>query len=72
MIKNDPTNRRILLTAYNPCQLKESVLAPCHSIVVQFYVKENSEKIVHKINKRLKERINNNDIFQLILFHILF
>ena len=41
MIKNDPTNRRILLTAYNPCQLKESVLAPCHSIVVQFYVKEN-------------------------------
>jgi len=41
LIKNDPTNRRILLTAYNPLQLKESVLAPCHSIIIQFYVKDN-------------------------------
>jgi dihydrofolate reductase / thymidylate synthase len=41
MIKNNPTNRRILLTAYNPLQLSESVLAPCHSIVIQFYVNDN-------------------------------
>ncbi|VVU95501.1 Thymidylate synthase [seawater metagenome] len=41
LIKSDPTNRRIMMIAYNPCQLKESVLAPCHSIVVQFYVQGN-------------------------------
>ena len=28
------------MTAYNPLQLNESVLAPCHSIVVQFYVND--------------------------------
>ena len=29
------------MTAYNPLQLEESVLAPCHSIVIQFYVTDN-------------------------------
>ena len=38
LIKNNPTNRRILMTTFNPLQLNESVLAPCHSIVIQFYV----------------------------------
>ena len=42
LIKNNPTNRRILMTAYNPLQLNESVLAPCHSIIIQFYVSDNS------------------------------
>jgi dihydrofolate reductase/thymidylate synthase len=37
-IKNNPTNRRILMTDYNPNQVFEGVLAPCHSIVLQFYV----------------------------------
>ena len=40
LIKNDPTNRRIMLTTFNPAQLSESVLAPCHSIVLQFYVNQ--------------------------------
>ena len=40
LIKNNPTNRRIMMTTFNPLQLEESVLAPCHSIVVQFYVNQ--------------------------------
>ena len=36
-IRHDPNNRRILMTDYNPIQVEESVLAPCHSIVLQFY-----------------------------------
>ena len=27
-----------MMTTFNPLQLDESVLAPCHSIVIQFYV----------------------------------
>lgn len=37
-IRTDPHSRRLLLTSYNPAQVKESVLAPCHSLVLQFYV----------------------------------
>ncbi len=29
------------MTTYNPTDLKKSVLAPCHGIVVQFYVDNN-------------------------------
>ena len=29
-----------MLTTFNPAQLDESVLAPCHSIVLQFYVNQ--------------------------------
>jgi len=41
LIKNDPTSRRILLTTYNPAQADEGVLYPCHSITVQFSVRNN-------------------------------
>lgn len=41
LIKNNPTNRRIMMTTFNPLQLTESVLAPCHSIIIQFYVNDN-------------------------------
>ena len=36
-IKNNPDSRRMLITAYDPSKLKDSVLAPCH-ILYQFYV----------------------------------
>ena len=36
-IRNDPLNRRIVLSAWNPADLKEMVLPPCH-MFCQFYV----------------------------------
>lgn len=40
-IKSDPTSRRLLLTTYDPSKVSQSVLAPCHGLVVQFYVRES-------------------------------
>lgn len=37
-IKTNPTSRRILLTTYNPGQVRNGVLYPCHSITIQFYI----------------------------------
>ena len=41
LIKTNPTSRRIFMTSYNPSQLDQCVLPPCHSIVIQFYVCKN-------------------------------
>merc|ERR1719221_1707632 len=38
-IKEDPTDRRILLSAWNPADLTEMALPPCH-MFCQFYVAE--------------------------------
>lgn len=40
-IIHDPNNRRIMMTTFDPTMVKHSVLAPCHSIVVQFYIDDN-------------------------------
>lgn len=37
---NTPNDRRILMTTYDPSKVSESVLAPCHSIVTHFFVRE--------------------------------
>jgi len=37
-IKTNPTSRRLLLTTYNPAQVRNGVLYPCHSITIQFYI----------------------------------
>lgn len=37
---NNPSSRRLLLTTYDPSKVSESVLAPCHGITIQFYVRE--------------------------------
>jgi len=39
-IKKDPHSRRILMTDYNPQQVHQGVLYPCHSIIIQFYVQQ--------------------------------
>lgn len=43
LIKNNPFSRRIFMTAWNPLQLNEMVLPPCH-VSYQFYV-TNSGKL---------------------------
>jgi dihydrofolate reductase/thymidylate synthase len=40
-IKTNPTSRRLLLTSYNPEQSDMGVLYPCHTIIAQFYVRDN-------------------------------
>jgi len=42
LIKNNPTSRRIFMSAWNPCQLNEMVLLPCH-ISYQFYVSNDNK-----------------------------
>lgn len=39
-IKTDPNSRRIIMTTFNPEQVDQGVLYPCHSIVIQFYVEK--------------------------------
>lgn len=38
LIKTDPYSRRIIMTTYNPAQVGDCVLPPCHSLIIQFYV----------------------------------
>ena len=41
-LKNDPMSRRIILSAWNPSQINQMNLPPCH-MFCQFYVSENKE-----------------------------
>lgn len=38
LLRTDPTSRRIFMTSWNPCQLSEMALPPCH-VSYQFYVR---------------------------------
>lgn len=46
LLKNEPTSRRIFLSAWNPCDLKNTVLPPCH-VSAQFYVNEQKQLSCH-------------------------
>lgn len=40
-IKTNPSSRRILMTDFNPAIAHQGVLYPCHSLILQFYVRDN-------------------------------
>jgi len=41
-IKTSPTSRRILMSDFDPSKAHEGVLYPCHSLILQFYVREGN------------------------------
>lgn len=61
MIKHNPDSRRMLVTAWNPGELKQMALPPCH-ILFQFYVAGN------KLSCQLYQR--SADIFLGVPFNI--
>ena len=40
LLLNDRNSRRMIMTSFNPGQAQQGCLYPCHSIVIQFYVRD--------------------------------
>jgi thymidylate synthase len=62
-IRNYSNSRRILLTDYNPLQANKGVLYPCHSIIIQFYVSDNTHLDMKVFNR-------SSDLFLGLPFNI--
>ncbi|MFA5693652.1 MAG: thymidylate synthase [Acholeplasmataceae bacterium] len=60
-IKANPNSRRMILSAWNPAEIKDMMLPPCHTLI-QFYVVDN------KLSLQLYQR--SGDVFLGIPFNI--
>ncbi len=60
-IKNNPNSRRLIISAWNPKEVKDMALPPCHSFM-QFYVNEG------KLSCQLYQR--SGDVFLGVPFNI--
>ncbi|MGM9969346.1 MAG: thymidylate synthase [Anaeroplasma sp.] len=60
-IKNNPTSRRLIISAWNPAEIKDMALPPCHCFM-QFYVNEG------KLSCQLYQR--SADVFLGVPFNI--
>lgn len=62
-IKNNPFSRRHLVVAYNPGEVKDMALPPCHSLF-QFYVSADGKKLSCQLYQR------SGDVFLGVPFNI--
>ena len=62
-IKNNPFSRRHLVVAYNPSEVKDMALPPCHSLF-QFYVSADGKKLSCQLYQR------SDDVFLGVPFNI--
>ena len=60
-IKNNPQSRRIIINAWNPAQIKDMALPPCHAFI-QFFVNDG------KLSCQLYQR--SADVFLGVPFNI--
>ena len=67
LIRTNPNSRRMYMTAWNPCQLKEMALPPCH-ISYQFYVRKCPDSNIRFLDCMMYQR--SGDIFLGVPFNI--
>lgn len=63
MIKNDPNSRRIVMTAWNPCDLDKMVLPPCH-MFCQFYVNARNSNNLDGSDLKIVEKVLSCQVYQ--------
>tara|TARA_B110000967_G_C18894861_1_gene569844 strand:- start:2141 stop:3679 length:1539 start_codon:yes stop_codon:yes gene_type:complete len=66
LIKNDPMSRRMIMSSWNPTQLPEMCLPPCH-VLYQFYVRIDEDGLKH-LSCQMYQR--SGDMFLGIPFNI--
>jgi len=47
LIRNDPQSRRIVMSMWNPSDLQDMALPPCHGTVIQFFVRSDEFLDLH-------------------------
>jgi thymidylate synthase len=67
-ILKDPFSRRIIMTTFNPAQVREGCLYPCHSLMIQFYIREEKSTVSEGDSRTTyylsqQNYIRSNDIF---------
>lgn len=72
-LKDNPSSRRLLMTTFNPEQVNEGVLYPCHGIVVQFYLNKHNglSCIMHQRSADMFLGVPFNIASYALLLHII-